>query len=75
MREQKRQLGGCTVSKNSGTVVDTSFSTRSGVLVDIEYYIPWVNGYSIKDIQDLQRSDPDIGQVCRWKLDSPRVTF
>jgi len=55
------------VSQNSGTIENTSISTSSGVLV--EDYISWASGYSIKDIHDLQRSDPDIGPVCRWKLE------
>ena len=32
----------------------------------LESYLPWSSGYSIKDLQDMQMADKDIGQVINW---------
>lgn len=32
----------------------------------MENYVPWSNGYSIKDLRDMQMADRDIGQVVSW---------
>ncbi len=33
----------------------------------MENFVPWANGYSIKEIENMQKSDADIEQIYRWK--------
>ena len=42
-----------------------SVTTRSQSEV-VEQWVPWSNGYSIKDLQDMQEEDSDIGPVIKW---------
>jgi hypothetical protein len=30
-------------------------------------WTPWNNGYSHKELQSIQKDDPDIGPIFRWK--------
>ena len=41
-----------------------SVTTRSQS--DVGQWVPWSNGYSIKDLQDMQEEDSDIGPVVKW---------
>ena len=35
----------------------------------LDDYVPWINGHSVHDIREMQRSDPDIGHIVSWKLE------
>ena len=42
-----------------------SVATRSSPEI-IENWLPWSNGYTIKDLQDMQSDDTDIGPLIKW---------
>lgn len=47
------------------TVYCRSVNTRSHTGF-LENYLPWSNGYSLKDLRDMQMEDKDIGPILGW---------
>ena len=57
-----------TMSKVTNLIrcVNSEFNEKADT---IQHFIPWSNGYCLKDLQDMQKSDPDIEPVFKWKLE------